>query len=108
MNLHMQKTTSFFNRENIDTTVQGPELQCFLKVDFSLRCGNLTNKTGYQDILKSKLSVYCLNDTYFYTGLYFLKSYCLVLKANNILKVVSVVAHSRFEWKNKVFPLFYF
>ena len=53
-------------------------------------------------------TVGCLNDTWFYTGLYFLKSYGLVLKANNILKVVSVVAHSWFEWKNKVFPLFYF
>ena len=34
--------------------MQSPELQCFLKVDFSLRWENFT---GNQDILKSKLSV---------------------------------------------------
>ena len=44
--------------------------------------------------------------TFIYTGLYFLKSYCLVLKANNILKVVSVVAQSWFEWKIKFFLYF--
>ena len=47
----------FFNLENIETTVQGTELLCFLKVDFSLRWENLTIKTDYKDILKSKLSV---------------------------------------------------
>ena len=54
---YAENNNMFFNRENIDTTVQSPELQCFLKVDFSLRWENLTNKTGFQDILKSKLSV---------------------------------------------------
>ena len=41
---YAENKNMFFNRENIDTTVQSPELQCFLKVDFSLRWENLTNK----------------------------------------------------------------
>ena len=43
-NTYHYESTCFFKRENIETTVQGPELQCFLKVDFSLRWENLTIK----------------------------------------------------------------
>ena len=39
-----ENNNMFFNRVNIDTTVQSPELHCFRKVDFSLRRENLTNK----------------------------------------------------------------
>ena len=45
--IHTEKTliNMFSNRENIDTTVQGPELQCFLKVSRpSLSWENSTHK----------------------------------------------------------------
>ena len=55
---YAENNNIFFNWENIDTTVQSLDLQCFLKVDFSLRWETLTNKNRpYHDILKSKLSV---------------------------------------------------
>ena len=37
-----ENNNMFSNRESIDTTVQSPELQFFLKVDFSLRWEKLT------------------------------------------------------------------
>ena len=49
-----ENNNMFSNRENIDTTVQGPELQFFLKVDLSLRWEKLNYKNRLSRLTEVK------------------------------------------------------